>query len=93
LRTQKEEEMKLQRPATVLDHPTRPVREMMIAMGLKSEILYGMRMTAKAPPCNSIVAKEYGCKGSKVKRYMQFCEMTDQKPDPKIAELWLKEKK
>ena len=86
--------MKLTRPATVPDYPTRPVRELLLQQGLKGEILFNMRMTRKAPPANSIIMKEYGIKGrSRVKRYMQFCEMTDQDPDPRIVELWLAEAK
>lgn len=81
--------MALTRPDTVPDYPTRPIREKAIALGLASEILFNMRMTRKAPPCNSIVAKEYGCKGSRPKRYMQFCEMTGIKPDPRVVELYM----
>jgi len=84
---------KLQRPKTIRDYPTRPIREFTIKMGMETEMLHGMRLTGKAPPANAIVYNEYGCRGSRPKRYMQFCEMTDQIPDPRIVELLNKEKK
>lgn len=84
---------KLQRPASVPDFPTRPIREGMIARGIVGQILFNMLPTRKAATPYAIAKKEYGLKGSMVKVYMQFCEMTDQKPDPRISEMWLKEKK
>lgn len=85
--------MALARPATIPDYPTRPIREGMIARGIVGQILFNMVPTAKASTPYAIAKKEYGLKGNKVKVYMQFCEMTEQKPDPRIAEMWLKESK
>jgi hypothetical protein len=84
---------KLTRPDTVPDYPMRPIREGMVARGIVGQILFNMVPTHKAPKPSVIAKKEYGCKGSMVKVYMQFCEMTDQVPDPRISEMWLKEKK
>ena len=76
---------KLQRPASVKDYPTRPIRELMIAQGIKGQILFGMLPTRKARTPYAIAKLEYGCRGSMRKVYLQFCEMTDQTPDPRIA--------
>jgi hypothetical protein len=84
---------KLQRPDTVPDYPTRPIREGMVARGIVGQILFNMLPTAKAPKPSVIAKKEYGCKGKDlVEVYMQFCEMTDQQPDARIVELRTKGK-
>lgn len=83
----------LVRPASVPDYPTRPIREGMIARGIVGQILFNMVPTAKASTPYAIVKREYGLRGSMVKVYMQFCEMTEQRPDPRISEMWLKERK
>jgi len=80
---------KLQRPETVTDYPTRPIREGMIARGIVGQILFNMVPTAKAATPYAIAKKEYGLRGNMVKVYMQFCEMTEQQPDPRISEKWL----
>jgi len=91
---EKAEEMmgKLQRPSSVPDYPTRPVREGMIARGIVGQILFNMVPTRKASTPYAIAKKEYGLSGNMVKVYMQFCEMTDQQPDPRISEMAAKEK-
>lgn len=53
--------------------PTLPVREFMIAQGLRMEVKFpGMRMTAKAPKCSTILRKEYGMKGKPERLLEQF---------------------
>ena len=46
-------------------------RLIMIRMGLKAEA-NGMRLTAKAPSCLSIVKKEFGFKGNRASVTAQF---------------------
>jgi hypothetical protein len=46
-------------------------RLLTIRMGLKAEA-FGMRLTAKAPSCLSIVKKEFGFKGNREKVTAQF---------------------
>lgn len=43
-----------------------------IRIGLQTEIQHKMRLTGKAPSCYSIVKRELGFKGSKVKVYAQY---------------------
>lgn len=53
-------------------------RMMMILQGLKMEARFpGMRMTAKAPKCSTIVRKEYGLKGNHAKLIEQFQKLVD----------------
>lgn len=78
--------MRLKRPDTVPDYPTRPIREGMIARGIVSQILFNTVPTRKAATPYAIAKKEYGCRGSMVKVYHQFCEMCDIEPDPRIEE-------
>jgi hypothetical protein len=53
--------------------PTIPIREFMIAQGLRMEIKFpGMRMTAKAPKMTTILRKEYGMKGTPANLLEQF---------------------
>ena len=74
------------------DYNTRPVREFMLRQGLEMEIKFpGMRMTAKAPKCSTILRQEYGMVGKPLDLYMQFCKFRRQKIDPKLAERALKE--
>ena len=60
----------------------------MIRMGLEAEMI-GMRLTAKAPKCFSIIAKEFGIKvprgsGDEGKRaaYETFCKRFGFEPKP-----------
>jgi hypothetical protein len=46
-------------------------RLLTIRMGLKAEAM-GMRLTAKAPSCLSIVKREFGFKGNREKVTAQF---------------------
>jgi len=43
-----------------------------IKLGLEVE-LRGFRLTTRAPKCFSIIKKEYGIKGDKLKAYREFC--------------------
>lgn len=43
-----------------------------IRIGLESEIRGGLRLTRKAPSCYSIVKRELGFKGNKVRVYAQY---------------------
>ena len=55
------------------DFPTRPLREFAIAQGLRMEIdIPGMRMTAKAPKCSTIMRQEYGMTGTPESLLKQF---------------------
>jgi hypothetical protein len=50
-------------------------RLLMIKSGMEMEML-GMRLTRKAPPCFTIVKREFGLKGrDKRKVYEAFCAM------------------
>lgn len=52
---------------------TGPVRLLMIRSGLQMEIRRpGMRLTAKAPKCSTILRKEFGLSGKPVKLLAQF---------------------
>lgn len=74
------------------DYNTRPVREFMLRQGLEMEIKFpGMKMTAKAPKCSTILRQEYGMVGKPLDLYVQFCKFRKQKIDPKLAERALKE--
>ena len=76
------------------DYNTRPIREFMLRQGLEMEIKFpGMKMTAKAPKCTTIIRQEYGMTGTPLALYMQFCKFRKQKIDPKLAEQALKEGK
>jgi hypothetical protein len=70
---------------------TLPIRELMIEQGLKSEILFNMRMTAKAPKCSTILRQEYGMTGTPVSLYMQWCRFRKFTPNTKVAEMALAE--
>jgi hypothetical protein len=72
-------------------YPTLPIREGMIHRSLKSEILFNIRATAKAPKCSTILRQEYGMTGTPVSLYMQFCKFRKLVPDPRIAERALAE--
>ena len=43
-----------------------------IRIGLESEIRGGLRLTNKAPTCYTIVKRELGFKGNKVRVYAQY---------------------
>ena len=73
------------------DYNTRPIREMMLRQGLEMEIKFGMRMTAKAPKCTTIIRQEYGMTGTPLALYMQFCKFRKQKINPELADRALKE--
>jgi len=47
-------------------------RMLTLLKGLEFEIKTGMRLTAKAPTCYSIIKREYGFKGNKQKVLEQF---------------------
>jgi len=52
---------------------TGPSRLFMLLSGLKLEInVPGMRLTAKAPKCSTILRKEFGLSGKPRKLYDQF---------------------
>jgi hypothetical protein len=58
----------------ILDTPEQIARFRLatIKMGLEAE-LRGFRLTSRAPKCFSIIKKEYGIKGDKLKAYREFC--------------------
>lgn len=60
-------------------------RLLMIKSGMESEHIRGMRLTRKVPSCFTIVKKEFGLKGNKLKVYQTFCAMHgfDVHPDMK----------
>lgn len=70
---------------------TIPIRNKMIWFGLKSEILFNMKMTAKAPKCSTMLRQEYGMQGTPVSLYMQFSRFMGYTPDTKIAAMALAE--
>lgn len=72
-------------------YATMPIREKMIEMGLKGEILHGMRLTGKAPKCSTILRQEYGMQGTPVSLYIQWCKFKGYTPDTKIAAMALAE--
>ena len=56
-----------------LQIPTGPIRLLTIRSGLAMEIrMPGMRLTAKAPKCSTILRKQFGLKGRPVKLLAQF---------------------
>lgn len=74
--------------------PTQELREFAIALGLKTEVKFpGMRMTAKAPKCSTIVRQEYGMTGTPLALYMQFCKFRKIDIDPELAQQALAEGK
>lgn len=55
---------------------TGPVRLFTILSGLKLEInIPGMRLTAKAPKCSTILRQEFGLSGKPRKLYAQFLDL------------------
>jgi len=58
----------------VLDTPAQinALRAHTIRIGLESEIRGGLRLTRNAPSCYSIVKRELGFKGNKVRVYAQY---------------------
>lgn len=73
------------------DYPTRPIREFVLEQGLRSEVLFNMQMTHKAPRVSTILRQEYGMVGKPLDLYMQFCRFREQKIHPKMAEKALAE--
>jgi len=72
-------------------HGATPVdfRIRMIRMGLEME-LRGMRLTGKAPPCFTIIRREFGIKakrgpGGKRAAYVAFCDMFGFTPKPEAT--------
>jgi len=66
--------------ATVLSTPEQinSLRAHMLRIGLESE-LKGFRLTNKAPSCYTIIKRELGFKGSKIKVYAQYILWMEQK--------------
>lgn len=54
------------------DFPTRPIREFMIAQGLRTWIKFGIAPTHKAPKPSTILRMEYGMKGKPEDLLEQF---------------------
>jgi len=50
-----------------------------LRIGLESEINHKMRLTNKAPTCYTIIKRELGFKGSKIKVYAQYILWMEQK--------------
>lgn len=66
---------------TVLDTPAQinALRAHTLRIGLESEIKHKMRLTGKAPSCYTIIKRELGFKGNKVKVYAQYILWMEQK--------------
>jgi hypothetical protein len=73
------------------DYATRELREKMLEMYLKSEILFNIKATNKAPKCSTILRQEYGMSGTPVSLYMQWCRFKGYTPDRRVAEMALRE--
>jgi hypothetical protein len=58
----------------VLDTPAQinALRAHTLRIGLEGEIKHKMRLTAKTPTCYTIIKRELGFKGNKVKVYAQY---------------------
>jgi hypothetical protein len=58
----------------VLDTPAQinALRAHTLRIGLESEIKHKMRLTSKAPTCYTMIKRELGFKGSKIKVYAQY---------------------
>ena len=58
----------------VLDTPAQinALRAHTLRIGLESEIKHKMRLTGKAPSCYTIIKRELGFKGNKVRVYAQY---------------------
>ena len=58
----------------VLDTPAQinALRAHTLRIGLESEIKHNMRLTGKAPSCYSIIKRELGFKGNKIRVYAQY---------------------
>ena len=67
--------------ATVLSTPEQinALRAHTLRIGLESEIKHKMRLTNKAPTCYTIIKRELGFKGSKIKVYAQYILWMEQK--------------
>jgi hypothetical protein len=64
----------------------------MIYQGLRMEIKFpGMRMTAKAPKCTTILRKEYGMKGTPLSLYIQWCKFRNMAVKADLAQMALAE--
>jgi hypothetical protein len=65
----------------VLDTPAQinALRAHTLRIGLESEIKHNMRLTGKAPSCYSIIKRELGFTGNKVKVYAQYVLWMEQK--------------
>lgn len=70
---------------------TIPIRNFMIEQGLRSEILFNMRLTGKAPKCSTILRQEFGMQGTPVSLYVQWCKFKGYAPNTKITEMALAE--
>ena len=61
---------------THLTSQPRSLRLNMIRIGIRFEVRCpGMRMTAKAPKCSTILRREFGLKGTPIKLLAQFEEL------------------
>ena len=65
----------------VLDTPAQinALRAHTLRIGLESEIKHKMRLTSKGPTCYTIIKRELGFKGSKIKVYAQYILWMEQK--------------
>jgi len=65
----------------VLDTPAQinALRAHTLRIGLESEIKHKMRLTNKAPTCYTIIKRELGFKGCKIKVYAQYVLWMEQK--------------
>ncbi len=50
-----------------------------LRIGLEGEIKHKMRLTSKAPTCYTIIKRELGFKGNKVRVYAQYVLWMEQK--------------
>jgi hypothetical protein len=65
----------------VLDTPAQinALRAHTLRIGLEGEIKHKMRLTAKTPTCYTIIKRELGFKGNKVRVYAQYVLWMEQK--------------
>jgi hypothetical protein len=61
-------------PTIVLDNPAQinAFRAHTLRIGLESEIKHKMRLTGKVPSCYTIIKRELGFKGNKIRVYAQY---------------------
>lgn len=71
---------------TSMDISVWRMRTLTIKQGLEME-MNGMKLTAKAPSCYTIIREELGIRGrDKLPRYFQYCHMVGMEPSRRVLE-------